>query len=271
MKTTFIGAGNMASSIVGGLLGNGFSRTDLTVADANPSQLATIEKAFGVATATDNCAAVQGADVLVLAVKPNIVSTVCRELGPALKSTALVISIAAGVREQDIERWLDQTLPIIRCMPNTPALLGCGASALYANASCDNSHRDIASKILSAVGVTVWVNEEAQIDIVTALSGSGPAYFFNLIECMTQSAVAMGISADTAQTLAIETAYGAASMARQRQDSPAKLRENVTSKGGTTAAALASFQHDNLADVIDRGMLAARDRAQSLADEMSKG
>lgn len=275
-KITFIGAGNMARSLIGGLVkepGRGASAEKVCATDPDAEQRAGLEKAFGIQTEADNSAAVSDADTVILAVKPHIVKTVCEEIGTALKEDALIVSIAAGVRGSDITNWLDTggmgKRAVVRCMPNTPALLGAGISGLFANQHCSADHRKAAESILGAAGSCVWVEQENDLDTVTAVSGSGPAYFFHMIECMTQAGSDMGLPADTAENLAIETAYGAALMARQRTVSPSVLRENVTSKNGTTAAALASFGKNNFPDVINAGMRAARDRAEELADEMS--
>ncbi|MBX2878445.1 MAG: pyrroline-5-carboxylate reductase [Granulosicoccus sp.] len=265
-KITFIGAGNMANSIIGGLIRQGVQATSITVTDPLESQRSLLTETYSVTAAADNIEAVTNADTVVLAVKPNAMELVCSEIGPHLPAASLLLSIAAGVRVDNIEHWSGSSA-IVRCMPNTPALVGAGASALFASPGCTNAQRDAASSILSAAGLVCWVEEESKLDIVTALSGSGPAYFFHLIECMTQAATEMGLDAEIAESFAIETAFGAASMARLREASPATLRQNVTSKGGTTAAALASFAHDDLPAVVARAMEAARARAE----EMSKG
>ena len=257
----------MASSIIGGLIAAGSGANTITVADSHKPQLEKVQSTFGVNTNQDNRQAVSDTDVIVIAVKPNIVSAVCTEIADSVKPEALVISIAAGVTEGDIARWVGPSMAIIRCMPNTPALLGHGASALFANRHCTAEHLATAEAMLKATGIALWVEDENALDTVTSLSGSGPAYFFYLIECMTQSAIAQGMDKDTAETLAIETAYGAAAMARQRTEPPAQLRQNVTSKGGTTAAALESFEAEDFPGIINRGMHAARDRARQLAKE----
>jgi len=263
----FIGGGNMAGSIVGGLCQSGTPAESIQVADPSQDQLDHLKDAHGIVTSTDNKAIVVPADIVVIAVKPHLVKAVCEEIGSVLKPDALIVSIAAGVTEASISRWLGGSAAVIRCMPNTPALLKCGASALYANEQCSQAQLDMAITLMSAVGTTVQVESEPALDTVTSLSGSGPAYFFYLIEAMTDSAIKQGLDSDTASTLAIETAYGAAKMARERAYPPARLRENVTSKGGTTAAALASFSADDFAGIVERGMQAAEDRAQAMGRE----
>jgi len=202
---------------------------------------------------------------VVIAVKPHIVETVCEAL--AVRTPELVVSVAAGVRSDSMSRWLPDHTAIVRCMPNTPALLGLGATALFANSHCSDTHRDQAQTLLSTAGKTCWVNNEDDLDAITALSGSGPAYFFYLIEHMAKAAETLGLDASTSREFAIETAFGAASMAREQTHSPQVLRENVTSKGGTTAAALAVFDEQELADIILKAMQAAQQRAIELGDE----
>lgn len=262
-----IGAGNMARSIIGGLLARGHDPARLLVANIRADSREQISNDFGVRVSTSNAEAAALSDVLLLAVKPDVVQPVCREIATGLPASSLVISVAAGIRSTDIDRWLGGNRPIVRCMPNTPALLNLGASAIYCNPSCSPEQQRLATGIIESVGICRIVANEADIDTVTALSGSGPAYFFHLIECMTDAAVAMGLDADTAASLAIETAYGAASMARSRSQTPARLRENVTSKGGTTAAALASFAENDFPDIVHRAMLAAGKRATELGEQ----
>lgn len=267
MTIAFIGGGNMATSIIGGLIAADTAAADIIVSDPSDDQLTRVQTAHGVKVTRDNSDAVKSADVVVLAVKPHLVQTVCESIKPSLRSSTLIVSIAAGITEEAISRWLGSSTAIVRCMPNTPALLGLGASGLYANPQCSETDKTAAGKLLDAVGTTVWVEKESLLDVVTALSGSGPAYFFYLIESMTNSAIEQGLDATTAENLAIETAYGAAAMARNRSDTPGKLRENVTSKGGTTAAALASFESDGFPAIISRGMQAAETRAKTMGRE----
>lgn len=290
----FIGAGNMASSLIGGWLeaaAASATATRVQVADVSDEQLQRLQQQFksdSIATTTSAGDAVKGADLVVIAVKPNIVKTVCHsigaELGTGVSGTTIpVVSVAAGVRCADMARWLAQAASkggtqatpsvapiVIRCMPNTPALLGAGVSGLYADSSCPAAVKTLAGSVLGAVGEVVWVNEETQLDAVTAVSGSGPAYFFYMMESMSQAGIELGLEPEAAKKLAIETAYGAALMARQGDLPPATLRKNVTSKGGTTAAALASFESDNFGEVVARGMQAARDQAIAMADEFGK-
>ena len=273
----FIGAGNMASSLIGGWCAycerQGLTPV-VTVADTSESQLQKVAERFGVATTVSNTDAVKKADIAIIAVKPNLVETVCRDIGAALDDGTTVLSVAAGVRLQDMQRWLgnsqqdsDQSRALIRSMPNTPALFGAGITGMYANSSCTETVRAQAEQVMQAAGKVVQVDDETLLDAVTAVSGSGPAYFFYLIECMAANGEQLGLSKEAALELAIETAYGAALMARESDIDAATLRANVTSKGGTTAAALDSFQSDDFAATIQRGMQAARDRAISLGEE----
>ncbi len=263
---TFIGAGNMASSLIGGLINSNHPPQDLSVYDINPDACTALQKRFDVSIIDDinNTPANSG---VVIAVKPNVVASVCTRL----KATRpiLVVSVAAGVRESTIASLLHQDAAIIRCMPNTPALLGLGATALFANAACDAQKRTQGEELLATAGKVVWVGDESELDAVTALSGSGPAYFFYLIEHMISAGTELGLDAEVARELAIETAFGAASMARLGEHSPSTLRENVTSKGGTTAAALDTFNQHDTAQIIAKAMQAAKRRATELGDEFS--
>ena len=257
----------MATSIVGGLVNQGTDAGLISVHDSSAEQLEKIAQRFGVRTSKSNTHGLAEADIVVLCIKPDIVPTVCQEIGPALNDATLLISVAAGVRCANIASWTDSENPLVRCMPNTPALLGLGATALFADSACTDQHRSAAENLLQATGTVRWVPAESDLDAVTALSGSGPAYFFYMIECMTEAATAMGLDPEVAQTLALETAFGAASMARLREHSPTRLRENVTSKGGTTQAALESMASDGFAETISRAMAAARARSQELGEQ----
>jgi len=263
---TFIGAGNMAGSLVGGLTGSGVDGHDITVVDINASACKALENSFNV-NSTNSVTNINAGASVVIAVKPNIVESVCREL--STRKPALMISVAAGVTSASMENWTGKGIPIVRCMPNTPALLGVGATGLYANQQCTAEHKVQAEALLNTAGKTRWVQSESELDAVTALSGSGPAYFFYLIEHMASVAEELGLDAEMAREFAIETAFGAASMARTQEQPPGVLRENVTSKGGTTAAALAVFDARGLDDIVKNAMQAAHDRAVELGNEFS--
>ncbi len=265
-KWFFIGAGNMASSLVGGLIGSGVSADDIAVIDISEEAIEKIKRSHGVQSVQSIELIEEDASV-VLAVKPNMVETVCKAL--AVRSPNLVVSVAAGVRSDSMSLWLPEQTAVVRCMPNTPALLGLGATALFANSMCTDVHKTRAQSLLSTAGKTCWVNDEKHLDAITALSGSGPAYFFYLIEHMAKAAEELGLDEATSREFAIETAFGAASMARSQSHSPQVLRENVTSKGGTTAAALAVFEEHKLSSTIFKAMQAAQHRAKELGDEFS--
>ena len=264
----FVGAGNMAFSLTRGLLSDGHPATHLRVADPLPEALAKYSTAE-ITTFTDNNLAIQGADVVVLAVKPQVAPQVTSEL--AISSNQLLVSIAAGVSLQSLNTWTSDAQPIVRCMPNTPALLGAGMSGLYANTCCSPEQKGFAEQILQAGGTTLWVHKESELDAVTAVSGSGPAYFFRLMEAMIEAGEALGLSRETATILTLQTAYGAALMAKNTDEQPATLRHNVTSPGGTTAAALAVMEKDDLGGLIQRALSAAHARSIALAEEFGTG
>lgn len=266
---TFIGGGNMATSLVGGLIADHYIADRITVSDPSAERRDWLEQKFGVQTCADNQAAVAEADVVVLAVKPQVMREVVTDLAPALaKRRPLVVSVAAGVREEAISRWLGYDGPVVRCMPNTPALLQSGVSALYPNDQVDAGQRDIAESILRAVGTVIWIDDETLMNTVTAISGSGPAYFFRVMESLEEAAVARGLERDKARLLVIETALGAARMALESDDDPGTLRAKVTSRGGTTAAALDAFESGGLGELIDRAVGAAHDRSIELGDQL---
>jgi pyrroline-5-carboxylate reductase len=260
----FIGGGNMARSLIGGLIKAGTPAAAIRVADPMLEPLAPL----GVRATQDNATAAQGAAVVVLAVKPQVMEAACRAIAPELAASAapLVVSVAAGTPIAAIERWLGRPHAVVRCMPNTPALLGAGATGMCANARVSAVQRASAEGLLSAVGIVEWIEDEALMDAVTALSGSGPAYVFLLIEEMTNAAVALGLPLTSARRLAVQTALGAARMAAESGEDPASLRQRVTSPGGTTAAALASFERDAFAAIVARALTAARDRGRELAE-----
>ena len=263
---TFIGAGNMARSLIIGLLQDK-ANVLLRVADPDPQQLDAIRQHWPDVQATqDNAEAVQGADVVVLAVKPQVMREVLEPLADlAQRTRPLVISIAAGIREAALNQWLGGNLPIVRCMPNTPALVQTGATGLVANAQVSQAQRNLAESILRAVGITVWFAEEASIDSVTAVSGSGPAYFFLVMEAMQAAAQNLGMSAEDAQLLVVQTALGAARLALESGEPAAELRRKVTSKGGTTEAALKVLNDGGLPALFEQALQAAAKRSRELA------
>lgn len=267
----FIGAGNMARSLAGGLLANGWSAKQLLLADPDPDQRRGAEQALGLKTVDDNRAVAATADVLVLAVKPQVLHTVAADVAATVqRKQPLVVSIAAGIRIADIERWLGGSLALVRVMPNTAALVGSGASGLCANARVNVAQRDLAESILRAVGVTVWVEDEGLMDVITAVSGSGPAYFFLAMEALEAAAIRHGLDARTARLLTLETAFGAAKMALEGGEEPAQLRRRVTSPGGTTERAVQVLEGGGLGKLFDQAVAAAIARARELADLFGK-
>jgi pyrroline-5-carboxylate reductase len=262
----FIGAGNMGRSLAGGLLKSGWDRRRLALADPDRDQQRAVSDVLGVKVSGDNRQVAGRADVVVLAVKPQALRVVAEELAQSIQQKhPLVVSIAAGVRIADLERWLGGALAIVRVMPNTPALVGSGASALYANERVQPAQRDLAESILRTVGVTVWLPREDLLDVVTALSGSGPAYFFLVMEALEQAAIDHGLDAPTARLLTLETAFGAAKMALEGDAEPAELRRRVTSPGGTTERAVAVLE-DDIRQLFSRAIAAATARSRELAD-----
>lgn len=273
-KIAFIGGGNMAFSLIGGLVASDCPGRNIHVADPNPDALTNLQQQFGVTPIQTNDAdLLNQMDAIVLAVKPQILAEVSKALGATLAiqpQQPLIISVAAGIRSTDIARWIGNTPAIVRTMPNTPALLQSGATGLYANSQVNEQQKSLAESILRAVGTTAWLEEEAQIDAVTALSGSGPAYFFLFMEAMEQAGESMGLSTETARMLTLQTAFGAAKMALERPESSAELRRKVTSPGGTTEAAIGTFQQLELESTVARAMKAAQQRATELADQLGK-
>lgn len=267
----FIGGGNMAQSLIGGLINNGYDSQHIIVSDPDSKRLQILAEQYSVRTSENNLPAVEAADVLVLAVKPQVLAQVCQQLQPAVQQKRpLIISIAAGIRSTDIERWLGGNLSVVRTMPNTPSLIQAGATGLYANAATSSEQKVTAEQILKAAGLTLWVEKEDLLDAVTALSGSGPAYYFLIMQAMQHAGEKLGLDKQSADLLARQTALGAARMATEGEDDPATLRAKVTSKGGTTAAAIASFEASQLDEIILRALTAARDRATELADELGR-
>jgi pyrroline-5-carboxylate reductase len=267
-KLAFIGGGNMATALIGGLAKRGLRGDRVVVADPSAGQLQQLVGQYGVGIAADNASAVAGAEVVVLAVKPQQMRGVALGLAPALMAARpLVISVAAGIPHAALARWFGPMIAVVRTMPNRPALNGFGATGLYAPASVGAAHRALAESIMAAVSATVWVEHESQMDTVTALSGSGPAYFFLFMEALEAAAHERGLPRDIAHRLTLETAFGAAQMARQSADSLAVLREQVTSKGGTTAAALAVLDAAGLRAIVAHAVAAADRRSAELAAE----
>ena len=268
---TFIGGGNMAASLVGGLIADGWDPARIRVADPDANQRERMAASHQVTTTPDNQAAVSDADVVVLAVKPQLLASVARDLAAGIaQQQPLVISIAAGIREANLRDWLGADTAIVRAMPNTPALVRSGATALYANPAVSEEQRSLAESILRAVGLAIWVEDEALMDAITALSGSGPAYFFLFMEALQAAGEEQGLSAETARLLTLQTAFGAARMALESSDDAGTLRHHVTSPGGTTERAIGMLQEGGLADLLSRAVQGAAERANELATEFGK-
>lgn len=269
MKITFLGGGNMASALIGGLLKQGFAAADIQVVELYEAARLRLQQDFGVRALEALDAAALDCEVLVLAVKPQQMREALAPLVGRL-SGQLVVSIAAGLRLADISRWLGGHALLVRAMPNTPALIGQGVTGLFADASVSATQREAVDRIMAAVGSSVWVEKEALIDAVTALSGSGPAYVFHFIEALQAGGEALGLPAETARSLAIQTLVGASALAASSAESPAVLRERVTSKGGTTEAALKSLAAAGFSGLIGEALAAAAARGQELGDLLGK-
>lgn len=270
LKISFIGGGNMAGALIGGLAGKLTAGANIHVVDINAGALASLAQKFGVTTSQRIDHAIGQSDVIVLAVKPQQMKEVAAQLAPHV-SSQLVLSIAAGIRAVDLSRWLGGHSAIVRTMPNTPALIGSGITGLVALAGVSDSQREAADAIMKAVGTTVWLDDEALIDPVTAVSGSGPAYVFYFIEAMQQAALEMGLTQEQGNQLSIATFVGAAQLAAQSSESISVLRERVTSKGGTTYAALTSMADSGVKDAIVKAMKAAAARGKELGEEFGQG
>lgn len=265
----FIGGGNMATALIGGILASGYQAEKITVVEPDTTKHAALKSLGKLNTAVDANDVVGSADVVVLAVKPQILKPVCQGLASDIGSP-LVISIAAGIQASAIDSWLGGGRAIVRCMPNTPSLVQAGATGLYANDAVNDANKAFAAELLSAVGISVWVEDEAGIDAVTAISGSGPAYLFLFIEALQTAGEKLGLTAETAKQLALQTAYGASKMALNSDDQPGELRRKVTSPGGTTEQAILSFQREGLESLVANATAAAARRSAELADELGK-
>ncbi|EIK46586.1 pyrroline-5-carboxylate reductase [Cellvibrio sp. BR] len=269
-KIAFIGAGNMAKAIIGGLLAEGFNHSQILAAGPRQETLDKVQQEFAIETTTDNNAAAAWADVIVLAVKPQMLKEVTLALRDSLSHQPLVISLAAGITTDSIGVWLDGDLPIVRCMPNTPSQLRAGASGLFANSRVNDEHKSLANAILGAVGIVQWLDDEALLNPVTAVSGSGPAYFFLMMEAMIDAGVELGLSRECATELTLQTALGAAMLAKESEYDVAELRRRVTSPKGTTEQAILSFEQDNIRAVVARAMTACSNRAVELSELLGK-
>lgn len=268
-RIAFIGAGNMATSLIGGLRAKGVEAKAIRASAPGAESRALLNTAYGVAVFSDNAEAVRGAEVVVLAVKPQIMKAVCLSVADQLPEAALIVSVAAGITCHSLAQWLGNR-PIVRCMPNTPALLRQGVSGLFANEAVTARQRQQAEQLLSAVGQVLWVDQETQMDAVTAVSGSGPAYFFLLMEAMIQAGQQLGLTKEAATQLTLQTALGAACMACDSEVEPDELRRRVTSPNGTTEAALKTFQQGGLEALVEHALQAAAQRAAELAVQLGQ-
>jgi pyrroline-5-carboxylate reductase len=271
INAAFVGGGNMGGALIRGLIARGLSPQKIRVGEAYEQRRVALADELGVKATADNREAVAGADVVVLAVKPQDMAGTVQALADVFaQRPPLVLSIAAGIRLADIVSWCGPGVAVVRAMPNRPALNNAGATAMYAPSSLSDEHRGLAAEVLGAVGTTVWVHEEDALDVVTALSGSGPAYFFLLAELMTDAAVGLGLDRASAQELSIQTLFGSGRMARESDGTLARLRAEVTSKGGTTEAALRSFDAANLRGIVAAALSAATDRSREMAQAFGK-
>ncbi|MGM3386559.1 pyrroline-5-carboxylate reductase [Stutzerimonas stutzeri] len=269
-RIAFIGGGNMAASLIGGLRAQGVPAEAIRASDPGAQKRQALTAEYGIATFSDNAEAVAEADMVVLAVKPQVMQDVCRDLATSLRPGQLIVSIAAGITCASLQAWLGEQPPraIVRCMPNTPSLLRQGVSGLFANAQVSDTQRQQAEQLLSAVGLALWLEEERLIDAVTAVSGSGPAYYFLLMEAMTAAGERLGLPRDTAAQLTMHTALGAARMACESDVDAAELRRRVTSPNGTTEAAIKAFQAGGFESLVDQALNAAARRSAELAEQL---
>ena len=265
LKIAFLGGGNMATSLVGGLVESGHPRDDIVVSEPVAEKRRDLAERFAVRVTADNREAAAASDVVVLAVKPQDMAEVVTGAAEAMRERGpLVVSIAAGTRIGRILEWLGYPAPVVRTMPNTPALLGCGATALFANEAVTDDQREAAETILESAGIALWVDDEGLLDAVTAVSGSGPAYYFLLMEHMIRTGERLGLTGEQARALTLQTALGAARMALESGRTPEELRVGVTSPGGTTARALDLFREGGFGELVERALTGARDRSREL-------
>jgi len=270
-KIGFIGGGNMASSLINGLITSGHSASQIWVSDTNPDTLQSLAENLKVNITDNNDELVKNVDVVVLAVKPQVMRLVTENIqNSSDNKEQLFVSIAAGISQASLAEWLGSDVAIVRCMPNTPALVMTGATALHANSVVSNEQKDLAENILRAVGISLWVEKESELDAVTAVSGSGPAYYFLLMEAMEEAALQLGLSEKTARLLIQQTALGAAKIALESDDTPSELKRKVTSPGGTTEQALNTFNDGGFTSLVSKALHAARDRSIEMSKELGE-
>ena len=269
-SVAIIGAGNMASAIIGGMLDNGYQAGNIWGSAPDDSHLQALRDRFGVSVTTDNRHCAQQADMVVLAVKPQVMAEVCRDIAPVVQNTRpLLVSIAAGLASDTLDDWLGGGLPLVRVMPNTPSLVGKGAAGLFANAAVTAEQKTMVQSVFESIGSALWVDDEEQLHGVTALSGSGPAYFFLMLEALEAAATEAGIAPETARELAIQTMAGAAEMAARSEHDPAQLKRNVMSPGGTTERAINTFEDGGMRDLVQKAYNAAFERSQEMSKELA--
>ncbi|AHI30792.1 MULTISPECIES: pyrroline-5-carboxylate reductase [Marinobacter] len=267
---SFIGAGNMASAIIGGMLDSGFKAANIWVSAPDDNHLQSIRKQFGVSVTTDNRYCAEQADMVVLAVKPQVMASVCSDIAPVVQNTRpLMVSIAAGLEASTLDEWLGGGLPLVRVMPNTPSLVGKGAAGLYANDQVKEKQKTMVESVFNSIGSALWVEDESLLHAVTALSGSGPAYFFLMLEALEEAATDAGIAGETARALAIQTMAGAAEMAGRSEHDPGQLKRNVMSPGGTTEQAIQTFEEGGMRDLVKKAYSAAYKRSGEMAKELA--
>ncbi len=270
-KIGFIGAGNMASSLISGLIASGHSPSQLWVSDTNQDVLQSIADRLKVNISIDNNSLVNDVEVIVLAVKPQVLRKVAGQIVAGLKNKqVLLVSIAAGISQDSLAKWLGAGCAIVRCMPNTPALVLTGATALHANNLVTTEQKILAENILRSVGITLWVDHESELDAVTAVSGSGPAYYFLLMEAMEQAATELGLDDKTARLLVQQTALGAAKIALESEETAEQLRKRVTSRGGTTERAIKIFEEGDFSQLVSKALHGARDRSIEMSKELGE-
>ncbi|NAT61511.1 pyrroline-5-carboxylate reductase [Pseudomonas syringae pv. actinidifoliorum] len=268
-RIAFVGAGNMAASLIGGLRAQGVEASLICASAPGAETRERIATEHGIKVFADNAEAVKGADLVVLAVKPQMMKSACQALKASLDAHQLIVSVAAGITCASLTQWLGDQ-PVVRCMPNTPSLLRQGASGLYATDKVSPTQREQAEQLLSAVGVAVWVEQEKHMDAVTAVSGSGPAYFFLMMEAMTAAGVKLGLPEDIAKKLTLQTALGSALIATGSNVDAGELRRRVASPGGTTEAAIKAFQAGGFEALVETALTAADHRAAELAEQLGK-
>lgn len=267
---SFIGAGNMASAIIGGMLENGYDAGKIWVSAPDDGHLQSIRKKFGISVTTDNRHCAQQADMVIIAVKPQVMRSVCLDIAPVVQNTRpLMVSIAAGLAAANLDEWLGGGMPMVRVMPNTPSLVGRGAAGLYANDQVKDRQKTMVESVFSSIGSALWVDDESMLHAVTALSGSGPAYFFLMLEALEDAATGAGLPAETARKLAIQTMAGAAEMAGRSEHDPGQLKRNVMSPGGTTEQAIHTFEEGGLRELVKKAYSAAFDRSGEMSKELA--